>query len=331
MKKTLFRHLFSTAFGALAFLFPTAARADSACTLSSTNVLGAYVAALVVVAFYLTISAIVTGGKFANIITGVDGRTSTSKFQFFLWTAVVLFTYVLIYACRAVCKNYDALDAIPHNVLLAMGFSVVTLAAAKGITVSYKSSGRVDKPPANGTSKGGLFTDDSGNADLTKIQMVVWTLIATVVYLIQVTTRLDTFAHYTNCSAAGASCPFPDIDAVLMVLMGLGQGAYLGNKLTTADSRPMLTTLSKPTARAGESVEITGDGFGDAQRGSQVTLDGTPLATTATTWTPTKIAFTVPAKHPNGTVWAASQTVSVAVIVDGDTSRQQLPLVVTQA
>src|SRR5665213_3154762 len=29
-----------------------------------------------------------------------------------------------------------------------------------------------------------------------------------------------------------SSCHFPDIDGALMVLMGLGQGAYLGNKLS---------------------------------------------------------------------------------------------------
>lgn len=295
---------------------------NGTCTPATINVFLAYVVALVVVGVYLFISAVVTRGQFLDIIMGADGRPSTSKFQFFLWTGVVIFTYVLIYGTRVGCGHFDALDSIPRNVLIAMGFSVVTLAAAKGITVSYKSTGRVDKTPS---TQGGIFTDDSGAPDLTKIQMVMWTLIATIVYLIQVNSNLHIYAGYTNCSGA-TGCPFPDIDAALMVLMGLGQGAYLGNKLTTSDSVPTLKSLSKPTAKPKDALDLSGDGFGDQQRGSQITLDGAPLTASATAWTPTKLTFTVPDKHPNGTDWAPPQTVQVGVIVDGDASRQTLPL-----
>lgn len=295
---------------------------SGACTLSAGSEIWAFVAALVVVVIYLGISGIIARGNPLTLVMGADGRPSTSKFQFFLWTGVVLFTYVLIYGGRVACGNYAAIDTIPHNVLIAMGFSVVTLAAAKGITVSYKSTGRVDKTPS---TQGGIFSDDSGQPDLTKIQMVMWTLIAAVAYLIQVIANLNGFA---TCSA-GATCPFPDIDASLMVLMGLGQGAYLGNKLTTADSVPTLKSLSKPTAKVGESIDIVGDGFGDAQRGSQITMDGSPLTEPASPWTATKITFNVPAQHPKGAAWQLPQTVQVGVIVDGDASRQTLPLGIT--
>ena len=66
---------------------------NGTCTPATINVFLAYVVALVVVGVYLFISAVVTRGQFLDIIMGADGRPSASKFQFFLWTGVVFFTY----------------------------------------------------------------------------------------------------------------------------------------------------------------------------------------------------------------------------------------------
>src|SRR3954453_19138359 len=54
---------------------------------------------LLAVLIYLMIGALVTGRANPLIAAiGADGRLSTSKFQFFLWTGVVVFTYVWIFA-----------------------------------------------------------------------------------------------------------------------------------------------------------------------------------------------------------------------------------------
>src|SRR5882672_2042294 len=80
-----------------------------------------------------------------KIIEGADGRRSTSKFQFLVWTTVIMFAYVALFIQRCETGNYAALDEIPRNLLLAMGFSGATMAAAKAITSGYVANGRVSK------------------------------------------------------------------------------------------------------------------------------------------------------------------------------------------
>jgi hypothetical protein len=74
-----------------------------------------------------------------------------------------------------------------------------------------------------------LFKDSSGSPDLGKIQLMLWTLIAVGVFLSGV------FANIHNpgvCTPQG-ECKesLPDIGETLMILMGLGHGAYLGKKI----------------------------------------------------------------------------------------------------
>jgi len=96
--------------------------------------------------------------------------------------------------------------------------------------VSYISTGRIAKSavPSGSSSFGAIFQDDAGFPDLSKVQMIAWTFIAIVTYLIAVGSRI----HQRNY------CSLPDIDSALMVLMGLGHGAYLGKKLVTQDATP---------------------------------------------------------------------------------------------
>jgi hypothetical protein len=141
---------------------------------------------------------------------------------------VVIFAYAAIYSLKFEAHRFEAIDEIPKNVLIAMGMSVISAAAAKGITVSYISTGRITKPtvPSSSSSFGAIFQDDAGFPDLSKIQMIAWTFIAIATYLIAVGSKI----HQRDYSS------LPDIDSALMVLMGLGHGAYLGKKLVTQDT-----------------------------------------------------------------------------------------------
>ena len=166
-----------------------------------------------------------------TLAEGADRRLSTSKLQWLFWTAVVFFTYTVMYAARAIDGVFEPITDIPKNVLYAMGFSAVTMAAAKGITVSYINSGRVKKDTAAGSSVTQLVTDDESVPDLSKIQMLAWTVLAGVIYLIRAMQMLGQYGTGdTDLSQ------LPDIDNALMVLMGLGQGAYLGKKAASMDT-----------------------------------------------------------------------------------------------
>lgn len=149
-----------------------------------------------------------------KIVCGTDGRPSTSKLQIWMWTVVVLFSYVAIYAARAMSDQLHPINELPANVLIVLGLSVVTATAAKGITVSYVQSGDIVKfPAANGASgPGDIVKDDDGSLDLSKIQMLAWSVVAIGVYLINVGIEIKQPPHDK----------LPDLDAALMVLMGLG-------------------------------------------------------------------------------------------------------------
>jgi hypothetical protein len=299
-----------------------------------------------------------------KLIEGADGRPSTSKFQFFLWTVVVVFGYTAIYAARASKHEYGAIDDIPKNVLLAMGFSAATAVAAKGITVSYIDNKKVQKtsvgdaqpssapatagvvpvsvpaiagaspapvlagvtpvPQPKATGPGAIFQDDEGVPDLSKVQMVAWTLIAAGMYLISMGGQINRIVDGVDLPA------MPDIDATLMVLMGLGQGAYLGKKLTTTDV-PRPTGLSVTSGKPPLDIVVQGAGFGDQQGavGGQITLNSQRFGGNVKSWSDTQIVFTFPERDPNGIPWPAGQQVMIGLEVSGQVSPRALPFMVT--
>ncbi len=172
----------------------------------------AYLFGVGVVAVAVGVTFVATGGKPWTVIDGADGRPSTSKFQWTIWTAVVLFAYSAIYFSRARNGSWDALPNVPPNILLVMGFSTTTMVVAKGITTQYVANGRVVKPAGG---QGGLLSDDIGQSDLSKVQLVMWTLLAIGIYLAIVVKQVSAVA--TGSSVQGSNVGLPDIDSSLMV------------------------------------------------------------------------------------------------------------------
>jgi hypothetical protein len=260
-----------------------------------------------------------------KLAEGADGSASTSKFQWFVWLIVILFSYTALWVLRAEQGNFAALSEIPANLLIVLGFSTGTAAAAKGITSGYVQSGRVSKltptqaaaqagaaPTANGgqaaSAQGGVLQDDSGIPELAKIQMVGFTFIAVGIFLITVFHQIA-----TNDVTAG----LPNIDSSLMVLMGLSTGGYLGKKLVTF-STPTLYPPSPPSAAPNDTVTLGGANLGSPS-GSQLLLNGSAIGTTS--WSNTSIKFAVPDADPGGNPWTAqTQNVQLAVSTMGQTS-----------
>lgn len=97
----------------------------------------------------------------------------------------------------------------------------------KGNHSSYVNfwQGRVAKPPApDGQAVSDLTTDDGGDPDLVKFEMLAWTFIALGIFLLSVCEHV-----YGPTSDLRS---LPDIDEALAVLMGIGHGTYVFNKLT---------------------------------------------------------------------------------------------------
>lgn len=123
----------------------------------------------------------------------------------------------------------------------------------------------------------------------------------------------------------------PDIDGALMVLMGLGQGAYLGKKLTTT-LQARLSGLSAGSGKPGDEIKLSGSSFGDQQNGSLITIDNAPFQANipASDWSDTLIKFKIPEKQLNGEDWPKEgRVIRFGLIVAGQESVNQLPFTVT--
>lgn len=279
-------------------------------------------AGLAFLALVVVLYRVVSGSwNLLYLAEGADQRLSTSKFQVLLWTIVVVFGYVVVETGRFTLGNFDAMDEIPPNVLIALGFTLGTATLAKGITSSFVASGRIRKGTDPTAGLKALLTDDSGAPDLSKWQLLAWTLIALTVYVVRVMYQLRVHD----------SPKLPDIDAPLMILMGLGQGAYVGKKLTTT-TVARLSGIDPAAAQPGQTVvTVTGTALGGDDAGTQVTLDGAPMAAgDRSQWDDEKVVFTLPADgHPNGQPWRDGQRVAVGVTAGGRESANRLPLTVT--
>jgi IPT/TIG domain len=273
-----------------------------------------------------------------KLVIGADGRPSTSKLKPFLWTAVVVFSYAALYAARTKKGYMEAIDEIPASLLMAIGFDAATLVAAKGITESQVSSGQIEKPPSadpqaktdattvdtqanNGA--GAVFQDDKGFPDLTKVQTVTWTVFAIVIYLVGIDSLLKKIASNAVPLFSGQALSnygLPDIAPALMVLIGLGNAAYLGKKLVTTDT-PVLTGLALERIGIKANVTLTGVALGATQGGSRIVVNDKELDVVPLEWTNERVKFTLPDKNPEGGGdWVSGQTVRVRLFVRGQTT-----------
>jgi hypothetical protein len=210
-----------------------------------------------------------------------------------------------------------------------LGFSATTLVAAKAITSNQVATQKVDKTLGGASGLGAIFQDDAGYADLGKVQLIAWTLIAIVAYLVNIVFILGQVPTATDASG-NLVFSMPDIDDALMVLMGFGSGAYLGKKLVTTDT-PRVTSVQPRTVPAGDSVTLTGLAFGAQQGGSIITINGNEFYTQAK-WGDAQIVFTIPGDENPAThkPWTSKQDILIGVEVNGTQSANTVPCTVTK-
>lgn len=204
----------------------------------------AAVLGIVAALLFPLISFVASGSAIKGLLIGADGKLSTSKCQFWIWTEIVLFAYVFLYTSH-VQGGHDwsaAAPRLPTDILILMGLSVVTATTAKAIASSSPSAAQTSQAvtAAAGGSKttmaaivkragyAGLVTgnQDSTVSSFSKIQMLTWTVVAACVYVFAALSARSAFFD-------GTAQSYPDVDAALVVLVGLGHGAYLGNKIAS--------------------------------------------------------------------------------------------------
>jgi IPT/TIG domain len=201
----------------------------------------------------------------------------------------------------------------PGSVLLLLGFSVTSLVAAAGITRSQIASGTVKKGAPASTepdySPKWLVLEDDGHVDLTRFQVVLWTVVAAGAFL------SDTQLLLTS---GGFLRSLPDVGSALVLLMGIGQAAYIGGKLVVTP-KPHIFRLTPAHGAAGTQVTASGAGFGATQQPTSFVLmnDAPVPAANVTSWSDTAIVFSVPNAPPAGGAWAAPSTTAQVTVATG--------------
>lgn len=209
-----------------------------------------------------------------DLVKGENGIPSAAMFQFLLWTGVIIFSYITIYAASAYKGDVSSVPTVSGNLLVLMGISTGSMVISKGITDYKASRGTAVRTLENkkkGKLTGGFFQylicDVDGPLDkpnfqpaLNKLQMIVWTFIAIAIFLVQVV-----YAVQKNIAA------LPKVDDSMLILMGISQTAYLGKKLVS-NTMPMISSISKgiakdgdKTIKGGDEILVTGDNLGDEQ------------------------------------------------------------------
>lgn len=183
--------------------------------------------------------------------------------------------------------------------------------------VNAVSGQNVEKPLPPAGDLRYAVTDDAGRVDLTKVQLLTWTVIAIALFMWRATRLII----YTRPDELPTS--LPEIDTALVVLTGLAQGAYIGGKLVP-DTTPWLTGLKTSQEDSVPVVIITGKNFGNRQGGNMVTINETPFAVEVKNWTDTEIKFVKPTVLPSPP--PGKKDVFVGVVVGGQMSANALPL-----
>ena len=174
-----------------------------------------------------------------RVSDGADGRPSTSKFQFFLWTAVIVWGYSAVATGRWIGDASPGEIGMPTNLFILMGLGAGTALGAKLVTVSRGGRAALADPTAR--TYRSLVADDDGNPALEKIQVLAWTFVAVGVFVVSV---------WQILGASGPPSSLPNVDDALLVLLGIGQVAYVGVKALPRPAGPPVDAAAAPSAAA---------------------------------------------------------------------------------
>jgi hypothetical protein len=235
----------------------------------------------------------------SGLITGYDGRRSTSKTITFAWTFVVAWMLVAVglVAAASGASFTDLLKNTSNLYLVLLGGPYAAAIMAKVSVTNGVQTGRIQKTFAATTGASDIVSDDNGSTDLYDFQYTLFNLVALVIVIF--------------LFGAHPGKGFPGIPDFLAILTGGSAAAYTINKGLTSNA-PSISGVQPGTARIGDAVTITGTNLLPAANGATPTVSvGAVNAQQVTLPGPADtIGFTVPAP---ATAWAPQTAQQVVV------------------
>ena len=161
---------------------------------------------------------------FLALVSGKDGRWSTSKAGYLLWTYAIAFAFlaILIHDHGQGLENID----LNEEYLLLLGIPAGAALAAKGITENGIDTGKLTKTHSRGATNGvetspvdgvgQLLSKDSGKADLMDSQYLIFNGLL--------------LAYFLTAFLEEPSADLPTLPKTLVALGGVAGATYVGKK-----------------------------------------------------------------------------------------------------
>ena len=190
--------------------------------------------------------------KFSEFLVGDNEKYSLSRLQATLWAFVIVSYQVSTIILLFSMGEMDKFELVfSDQTIWLLGLSMGSYVISKGIGVSQINDANEETSQATPVKKkiSNFITGQNG-LDLSRFQMLVWTIIAISIFVV------DYFGYLQSISQTNDVAQYfpkfgdetgllPSIDMSFIVLMGLSQGTYIGRKLVPAHKAKQFTTEYK--------------------------------------------------------------------------------------
>jgi hypothetical protein len=225
---------------------------------ATTRTLWSLGIAFTVIAVALVILTVVNtrpeGGIF-KIITGPDGRLSTSYTQGGVWTLLLAFAFTFFIAKTVLGGlTIDTFRATASGLspayLLLLG-GPFAVAAAAGVNYAIRTAdGSIQKTESYGAQLRDVISDDAGRANLNDTQFFVFNLVTAAAFVVLL-------AKNPN--------QLPQLPSALVALTSVAALAFITTK-TVSNQRPVISSVTSAepsgvTIVEGSLIEIHGSNF----------------------------------------------------------------------
>ncbi len=189
--------------------------------------------------------------RMADVLLDEKWYPSLPRFQIFVWTVTIVFSFLWVtsYKLNSLDIGYGN---IPYNLLLLMGISAATYTLSKKASdlkyTDYPSQATEEAfpRPVKPTPFSGILYDGDKKS-LSRVQYFVWTIISIKTYLIILIFNM-TFAN-------GMLKGLPDLPLALTILMGIGQGIFVGGKYMSIKN--LFTEKADPALTPATNTNVT--------------------------------------------------------------------------
>ena len=212
--------------------------------------------AALIVWFFLGILSVMKrkSGRLTGMLIGQDGRLSTSYFQAWVWTIVIVWAFIFFVLQTMtggpkLDLGGESLLGLNSDYLLLLGGPFAALIIAMQTTQSKVAAGELQSVQASETRLTDVISSDSGRTDLVDAQYILFNGVALIFF----------FGSIIRDHTA-----LPDIPDQLVVLTSGAALTYVAKKAIRQNA-PIITSIvpvgSKSVATSGGQISIRGRNF----------------------------------------------------------------------